>query len=89
MHFIKASELYNYADDNTLSYSEFDINDLVKTLEMESLKLIKWFSIKQMKGNPKKFQAIAVGKKTKDQNLTFNLEGNKIEFESKVKLLGV
>jgi succinate dehydrogenase flavin-adding protein (antitoxin of CptAB toxin-antitoxin module) len=40
----KTSELYNYADDNTLSYSDADINNLVKTLEMESLELIKWFS---------------------------------------------
>jgi succinate dehydrogenase flavin-adding protein (antitoxin of CptAB toxin-antitoxin module) len=40
--------IYNYADDNTLSYSDADINNLVKTLEMESLELIKWFSINQM-----------------------------------------
>jgi hypothetical protein len=88
-HFIKTSELYNYADDNTLSYSDFDINNLVKTLEMESLELIKWFSINQMKANPEKFQAIAVGKKTKGKNLTFNLEGNQIKCETEVKVLGV
>jgi hypothetical protein len=43
-HFIKTSELYNYADDNTLSYSDSYINNLVKTLEMESLELIKSFT---------------------------------------------
>ena len=57
---------------------------------MESLELIKWFSIYlQMKANPEKFQTIAVGKKTKDTNLTFNLEGNQIKCESEVKLSGV
>ena len=56
---------------------------------MESLELIKWFSINQMKANPEKFQAIAVGKKTKDINVTFNLEGNQIKCESEVKLSGV
>ena len=65
--FIKTNELYNYADDNTLSYSDSDFNNLVKTLEMESLELIKWFSINQMKATPEKFHAIAVGKKTKDK----------------------
>jgi succinate dehydrogenase flavin-adding protein (antitoxin of CptAB toxin-antitoxin module) len=65
-------ELYNYADDNTLSYSDSDKNNLEKTLEMERLELIKWFSINQMKANPEKFQAIAVDKKTKDKNVTFN-----------------
>ena len=56
---------------------------------MKSLELIKWFSINQMKANPEKFQAIAVGKKTKDKHFTFNLEGNQIEFKSEVKLLSV
>ena len=60
---IKTSELYNYTDDSTLSYSDSDINNLVKTLEMERLELIKWFSINEMKANPEKFQDIAVGKK--------------------------
>ena len=56
---------------------------------MKSLELIKWYSINQMKANPEKIQAIAVGKKTKDKQFTFNLEGNQIEFKSEVKLLSV
>jgi hypothetical protein len=32
-----------------------------------------------MKANPEKFQAIAIGKQTKQQNLTFTIDGNKIE----------
>jgi hypothetical protein len=39
-----------------------------------------------MKANPEKFQAIAIGKQTKQQSLTFTLDGNKIECESEVKL---
>jgi hypothetical protein len=39
-----------------------------------------------MKANPEKFQAIAIGKQTKQQNLTFTIDGNKIECESEVKL---
>jgi hypothetical protein len=42
-----------------------------------------------MKANPEKFQAIAIGKQTKQQSLSFTLDGNKIECESEVKLLGV
>ena len=61
--FIHNSELYNYADDNTLSYADTDINKLIKTLEEESKILINWFYINKMKANPEKFQAIAVGKK--------------------------
>jgi hypothetical protein len=31
-----------------------------------------------MKANPENFQAIAIGKQTKQQNLTFIIDGNKI-----------
>ena len=42
------------------------------------------------KSKPWKFSSnCSRQKKTKDQNLTFNLEGNQIECESEVKLLGV
>jgi hypothetical protein len=51
--------------------------------------LINWFSINKMKANPENFQAIAVGRKTHDKNLKFNLEGIEIECETEVKLLGV
>jgi hypothetical protein len=88
-YFIHNSELYNYADDNTLSYADTDIKNIIKTLEEESKILINWFSINKMKVNPVKFQAIAVGKKTHDKNLKFNLEGIEIECETEVKLLGV
>ena len=51
--------------------------------------LIKWFADNHMKANPDKFQAIAVGKRTKDENITFNLDNNIIHCEDHVKLLGV
>ena len=86
-YFIKNSDLYNYADDNTLSYSDHDIHKVISTLEDDSMTLINWFSINKMKANPEKFQAIAIGKQTKQQN--FTIDGNKIECESEVKLLGV
>lgn len=56
-HFIKHSDLYNYADDNTLSFSDHNIKHVIKILKEESMELIKWFSINQMKANPEKFQA--------------------------------
>ena len=44
-HFVQDSTFYNYADDNTLSYSDININTVVKTLENDSINLIEWFSI--------------------------------------------
>ena len=87
--FISKSSLYNYADDNTLSYSDRDINRLTNVLEEESKVLITWFNDNQMQANPDKFQTIAVGKKTHDDNISFNLDGNIIKWNDEVKLLGV
>ena len=87
--FVQNSTIYNYADDNTVSHCDYDINKVVNTLEADSLKLINWFSINLMKANPDKFQAIAIAKKTTTQKLTFNLNGNNITREDNVKLLGV
>ena len=35
-NFVEESILYNYADDNTLSYSDTDLNKVVDILEKES-----------------------------------------------------
>jgi hypothetical protein len=45
-------------------------------LEKDSLNLIDWFTSNQMKANPDKFQAIAIGKNTYSKNISFNLNGN-------------
>jgi hypothetical protein len=42
-----------------------------------------------MQANPDKFQAISIGRKTHEQKLSFMLQGNKIDCEDEVKLLGV
>jgi hypothetical protein len=72
-----------------LSYSDTDINRLTNVLEEESKVLITWINDKQMQANPDKFQVIAVGKKTHDETISFNLDGNIIKCDDEVKLLGV
>ena len=42
-----------------------------------------------MQANPEKFQAIGVGKRTNDMNLTINVSDTQIKCEDVVKLLGV
>ena len=88
-HVIKNSKLYNYADDNTVSAADQVLSKLIANLAEDSLMLIKWFADNHMKANPDKFQAIAVGKRTKDENITFNLDNNIIHCEDHVKLFGV
>ena len=63
--------IYNYADDNTVSNCDNDIDVVIKTLENDSMELINWFSLNLMKANPDKFQAIAIGKKNEKSKFIF------------------
>ena len=42
-YFIDKAKLFNYADDNTLSYSHSDFSTLIQVLENDSRKLIDCF----------------------------------------------
>ena len=78
-HFTHHTKLYNYADDNTISYSSPHLGSA----------LVDWFAANQMEANPEKFQGIAVGKKAYDKKPTFNIQGADIECTDDVKLFGV
>lgn len=86
---VNKSTIYNYADDNTLSYADYNLQNVIQNLESDSLKMLDWFDYNLMKANPDKFQALAIGKKTFDHKIIFELNGNRIECENDVKLLGV
>ena len=65
------------------------LENVIYKLIKDSLLLIKWFLNNKMKANPEKFQAIAVGEQTRNEDITCNLENNVIKCEENVKLLGV
>jgi hypothetical protein len=53
-----------------LSYEGHNLDQLITVLERDSITLIDWFTENQMKANPDKFQAIAIGNKTKNENIS-------------------
>jgi hypothetical protein len=79
--------LYNYADDNTLSYVNDNYEKLIDILEKESSVLIDWFKFNCMQANPDKFQAIAVGNKTYAKTPVFKIDSAEITCDEVVKLL--
>ena len=54
-HFIKKGNLYNYADDNTVSHADKKLKRLIDELVEDNTRLIQWFADNQMKANPGKF----------------------------------
>ena len=48
------TEFASYADDNAPYTSGQNINDVIRTLENDSVRLFKWFSNNQIKANKDK-----------------------------------
>ena len=86
---VTKASLYNYADDNTLSFIHKTLPVLKQVLEQESLILIQWFTNNLMKANPCKFQDISAGKKAYENIESFPIDSVNIECEENVTLLGV
>ena len=89
IYFIKKCNLYNYADNNTMSFHSPDFEELIKVLQCEGKILIDWFGFNCMQANPNKFQAIAVGKRTREKSPSFKFGSFYIKCDDEVKLLGI
>ena len=57
-------QLYNYADDKTLSYSHYDPNVVKYVVESAANTATEWFKSNNMQANPCKFQAMTLSRKT-------------------------
>ena len=88
---LKKSQLYNFADDNTISAEASSTNDLLKILKEDSESAVKWFRQKNTIVNPDKLQAIVLqkGNKNNNTNNTLNIENITINPSKSVKLLGI
>ena len=83
--------VYNYADDNTLSFSHEDPQVVKLTLEHAAMKAISWFEINGLKANPSKFQAIVLKGKRYGQTIDEFRVSDEIVITpvDNVKLLGL
>lgn len=84
-------DIFNYADDNSLSFHHRNPVILQRTLESACSSAITWFRSNHMKANPEKFQAIVLSRRSGNNSprLEFNIDGAVIKPEQCVKLLGV
>ena len=60
---LKMSELYNFADDNTISTASKNMSNFIQTLEKELKTAVDWFNQNKMIVNPEKFQAMLLEKR--------------------------
>ena len=87
LFFVSKSDICNFADDNTLSFCEKMLGDILHNLKFDLEHVLKWFKVNSSKPNPGKFQFMISGANT-DIKVNLFLDGNKIE-KSQVVLLTI
>ena len=89
--FLDKTKIANYADDNTTYTVEKDIMELLKTLESETLSVLNWFRINEMKPNQGKCHLLVadINHKYYSSNSYIYLDNAFLESEESVKLLGI
>ena len=86
---LEKSEIYNFADDNTISLISIEREALLTTLEKVSEKAIDWFRQNNMIVNPKTFRSMILQRSGNSDAHTIEIDGNKIETTNSFDLLGI
>ena len=75
---LENSEIYNFADDNTISSISKEKQALLTTLEKDSENAIDWFRRNNMIVNPEKFQSMILQRSGNSDVHTIEIDGSKI-----------
>ena len=87
---LKNSDIYNFADGNTISVASKNRNTWIETLKNESESVVNWFRNNNMIVNPDKFQLMLLQKYTKKViQEKLQIDNNEIKSENLVALLGI
>ena len=89
-YLINSCNFYNYADDNTISFSSKDMTTIDYNLRKEVNTLLTWFRLNGFKANPEKFQFMLISKYvgSTGHKLIIN-DSITINSDSTMKILGV
>ena len=85
--FIDKTDIWNFADDNTIYSCAKSVNDVIENLQSDLKIALKWFKYNQMMANPGKFQFMILSKNTINKSIT--ISNKTIESSKSVKLLGL
>ena len=85
---INTCDLYNYADDNTISVCCDSKQQVIDRFMAKSTTAMNWFEANMMQTNPGKFQPIILKEPT-DSRTTLTVGNTIITTDESVKLLGV
>ena len=84
-YFLDKAKMANYADDNTIYSIEENIDSLLYLLKNETLTVLNWFKINEMKPNSDKCHLIIAN----SNQVSINIDMEVIDSSNSVELLGV
>ena len=82
------SSVFNYADDNTLSFCHKDINVVKENLKIACELSIVWFRMNFMKVNAEKFQFMVLNSQS-NTDMILKISSAELKATDRMKLLGV
>ena len=90
-YFIEKSDIYKYADDNSLSVADIDIDTIIDNLQHDINILGTWFDDNSMSLNNKKCQFLIIESlaNSRQEIKYINAADNNIEESKECKLLGI
>ena len=87
--FIEHCNLYNYADDNSMSASAESIDEAMALLKADCENAVSWFTSNGMKANTEKFQLLIVSPHDVTDKKPELLVNDVLKPETSVKVLGI
>ena len=73
--FVEKTDIYNFADDNTIYSCATSLNDVIGNLQSDMKVALKWFKDNQMMATPGKFKFMILSKNTINKSFVV---GNKM-----------
>ena len=73
--FVEKTDIYNFADDNTIYSCAKSLNDVIRNLQSDMKVALKWFKDNQMMATPGTFQFMILSKNTINKSFVV---GNKM-----------
>ena len=87
--FVEICLICNFADDNTLSSCNKNLNTVKKNLIHDTNILLHWFEINSLKANPTKFQYMILGKNLSLDTGPLMVSNISLRDSDNIKLLGI
>ena len=89
LYFNFQSKIYNYADDNTLSCTDVNLDNLKEKLQADCLIAMQWFTDNSMKANANKFQVMFLSRNTDMADSIINIGDIALKASNSINVLGV